>query len=133
MNASKQLQLAKAVLIERGWCQGDYVNPVTGEVCIVGAFNIVQDGDPRCIDEDDSEPVPSDGFYWLEKLAIRHWSFDVGHWNDARGRTPEQVLAFYDAAIALAEAFEAAQAIDQPVAVAAVRASIDQPVVSSRG
>lgn len=103
MTTSDELQQAKAVLIARGWYQGDYVNDVTGEVCIVGALNIVENGDPRCY-YDDSDGERDDAMDILNVLACLDCCGDVGEWNDWSGRTPEQVLAFLDRAIAIADA-----------------------------
>jgi len=100
MTIVEHLKKAKDELLTRGWYQGDYVNPVTGEVCIMGAVNAADQGaEPRCLDDDcDDTPIE----LLLHGLAVRHWCRDVAEFNDAKGRTPEEALAFLDEAIALA-------------------------------
>lgn len=104
------LKRTKAVLLSRGWFQGDYVNPITGEVCIVGAMNIAKEGIPFPDDDDDDEPDPAHDL--VSNLCFKEWCEDIGQWNDMHGRTPEQVLALMDRAIALAESLEVLPARD---------------------
>ena len=80
-------------LVERGWCQGRYEADGQGETrayCAVGAWLATGEQDVSLT---------------LLVRALR----DAGHghlieWNDAPERTQADVLALYDAAIALARA-----------------------------
>lgn len=119
MTTSESLKAAKAVLLDRGWFQGDFVNDVTGEVCIVGAMNIVEDGTPRC--DDDALYAESVASQILHCLVFLDRCDDIGEWNDMHGRTPEEVLALFDRAIAIAESKERTEL---PVAVPAVAGQV---------
>lgn len=118
MTTSDYLKAARQELLTRGWCQGDTENPVTGEVCVMGAMAkawlsarpgpFVFRDDSACrpaakILRDLVPPIPSKALN-MQKLNPVAW------WNDEPGRTPEEVLALFDAAIALAEQREQAEA-----------------------
>lgn len=82
-------------LIEQGWCQGDYYedSDCGTKYCAVGAI--------RAAAEDQSY------FYCLDYLGqvlgmITASLCNVPNWNDAPGRTQQEVLALYDRAIDLA-------------------------------
>jgi hypothetical protein len=84
-------------LIAQGWCQGDYYedSDCGTKYCAVGAI--------RAAAEDQSY------FYCLDYLGqtlafmIGSGRYNVPNWNDAPGRTQQEVLALYDRAIDLAK------------------------------
>jgi hypothetical protein len=90
-----KLREARA-LIERGWCQGDYVCGTS--VCVYGAIQATLYGDP----EDCSVTADEEEVVVLLKEATG--SAALVQWNDCPGRTQAEVLAAFDKAIQLAEA-----------------------------
>ena len=91
----KEVLLRAREYIKRGWCQGAHARDAFGNsvlitspecrfVCLEGALYL------GCCDE--SEP------YSETKLQVQKL-FDMGHigtWNDAPGRTQEEVLTLLD-------------------------------------
>lgn len=95
-SVAETLRQAKAVLLTRGWTQGTFENPLTGEVCAHGAIL-------RAIHHGAEQHAAC---VLLEQALDEPWWMSVPVWNDRRGRQPEHVLALFDRAIALAEAHE---------------------------
>lgn len=83
-------------LVKRGWCQREFVDSETGEVCLTGAMNIVEYGCPISSGE-------LGAGVWIQ---MHHMLTDVIGttslllWNDKPDRTEGQVLAALDEAIA---------------------------------
>lgn len=94
MKTSEVLRAAKKRLVERGWCQGTFEDG-EGRCCSIGAINRAS---PPC-------------GQWPALLSFGDVvGGSVFVWNDAPGRTLEEVLAAFDKAIAAEEAKEAANA-----------------------
>lgn len=91
---------ARDELKARGWTQGDY-GTIDGPKCTFGALAWAHHGDvlPRVTAIDDM--VELDAGYVLGQVVVG-WS--VVDWNDMTGRTSEQVIAGFDAAIGLVDA-----------------------------
>lgn len=87
MTTVEILRQAKAELLRCGWCQHT-ARSAAGERCAVAAcgewFQTVRD-------------------VFMRANKIQRDDQSVAGWNDEPGRTPEEVLAAFDAAIALAE------------------------------
>jgi len=110
MTTFEILQRAKQELLTRGWCQGVMQNE-RGEVCAMGAVFLTDPDQDRC--------------YEALNVFGNIVHTPVPFWNDAPGRTPEQVLALFDAAIARAQRDEVAASV--PAAV------VDAPESPLRG
>ena len=81
--------------VEKGWCQGEYGRG--GGVCMVGALYVAE-GNPReKVNENDVEVGES--YYETYDALRRAVGWNIPMWNDAPGRTQEDVLAAYDRAI----------------------------------
>lgn len=74
----------RQLLIDEGWCQHASENNL-GQHCLMGALNIVD----------------HDGKAYLYLYSLTN--HDVCRWNDAPGRTFEEVIALLDKAIAEAQ------------------------------
>ena len=97
-----ELLTAARARVAAGWFQGHYFSEGSGKCCAAGAL---------------SPSSPRNGVYAAEhseahallRRAIKPddpgWN-DLTHWNDHPKRTQVEVLAAYDAAIALAQAQE---------------------------
>lgn len=95
MTPAEVLRKAADVIRARGWRQHDY-GEESGPVCAVGALNVAMGGDPW----DDHGPYTAE-----ERLRqFLGWGDSVSRWNDARGRTVEEVIAALEKAASLAEA-----------------------------
>ena len=79
--------------IERGWCQGKMASP-TG-VCAIGALS------GAVVYGHEAERAVKILNLAIGEGSSQSWH-DVIRWNDAPGRTKEEVLDLYDRAIALA-------------------------------
>lgn len=75
----------RQLLIDKGWCQHFSENDL-GQYCLMGALSIV--GDPN-----------DEAYIYLYPLT----NYGVSRWNDAPGRTFEEVIALLDKAIAGAQ------------------------------
>lgn len=83
----RDLRAARAYLVEHGWCQGRGRDDA-GRVCAIGAFNAV------------IAPIPGNGGrVRAVAAALSMLSEGILTWNDAPGRTVDDVLALYDRAI----------------------------------
>ena len=100
MTAHEILIAAKQELLTRGWCQGEYVNCATGEVCVLGAFQSAASAGP--------ERIMAQTLF-SQAIGVDAYDFIPG-WNDDPARTPVDVLQAFDRAIALAETREAVTA-----------------------
>ena len=108
MTAHEILIAAKAELLTRGWHQGAFQNAETGEVCALGALNRAACGQPlMMLLTDEGVRVHMRAWQLLESAI---GCAEVHVWNDDPARTPEEVLAAFDRAIALAETREAVTA-----------------------
>jgi hypothetical protein len=102
MLTSEYLKRAKAVMLARGWTTGTSINHVN-EVCVYGALAIAGGAMPTA----ELQYPYARGESEARRVFLKAvGSGSIIIWNDATGRTPEQVLAAFDAAIALAEAEE---------------------------
>lgn len=82
--AATVLREARELLVRDGWCQGEY-RAGNGRLCLVGAVF-------------SATPYPASALGRLEAIQ----SGALG-WNDAPGRTVDEVLALLDRAIGEAE------------------------------
>ncbi|RJQ09405.1 MAG: hypothetical protein C4558_06295 [Dehalococcoidia bacterium] len=94
MTTAEFLRAAKARLEEDGWTQGEF-GVDRSPHCVVGALVRVRDA------LGDVQIGAPEAF--LARAVGRH---SIIAWNDAPGRTVEEVYAAFDKAIALAEAEE---------------------------
>lgn len=83
------LQAARSK-IEQGWCQGAMRQ--RGKVCMLGALS-----DSRCYAEELYHDAEKLLFRAIDSCGYPH--AQISSFNDAAGRTKEQVLDIYDAAI----------------------------------
>lgn len=103
MNTSEILIRAKQELITRGWCQGMYRSPQQ-EVCSIGAIIAAS-----CAASSDDYGTT----FVVSAEIVLHRALGGGprsimSWNDDPARTPEEVLAAFDAAIVMAQEHERA-------------------------
>lgn len=105
MTTIEVLRKAREVLVTRGWHQGGYASDRTQldtcSVCAVGAIYVAVCGKPfgtlgRGL-------VHAAAGLLADAVGYRGSLFGEA-WNDVHGRTFEEVLAAFDAAIAAAEA-----------------------------
>lgn len=103
MTPSEILRQGKANIIGRGWCQGDELaihGPPDGPCCAATAMNVAGGCDHwRQID---------DAIELLKDAVGVNRRVGIATWNDAPGRTVEEVLAAYDRAIEAAISQETA-------------------------
>lgn len=100
MTPKEVLQEAANVIRTHGWAQGDYI--VNGSYCTLGAIDHVLE-------------KFEDEIMWVYKLrnkvtgpiqeVLRRktGSVIIHNWNDAEGRTKEEVLEVFEEAIKIAE------------------------------
>lgn len=111
MTTVEVLRKAKAELQRRGWYQGWFwpkgtsgIALATCPVCAAGAIRAAVNGDPSRSILDDAA---SRAFDLLEEAMCGSspWRARnlIGIWNDAPGRTVEEIYEAFDSAIALAE------------------------------
>jgi hypothetical protein len=93
VSTANVLRMAKNVLRERGWCQGDYV--CDGKVCARGAINAAVTGDPE---KETGDCIVA--FSFMENLL---GCADLAEWNDCWDREEPEVFDAFDKAIAAAE------------------------------
>lgn len=85
-DVTKVLQDMKDTLFERGWCQGRYSNE-QGESCLVGVMS----------------PYKNEAWS-ASKLLQKAIDMDsITAWNDAPGRTFDEVIGAIDQAIVLSK------------------------------
>lgn len=84
MKPSEILALAEVYLDECGWVQGRFHNEL-GQVCAIGALRLAYGG------QDPTRDVYFEAWAWLEDVIGKY----VGKWNDAPGRTVEEVKAAF--------------------------------------
>ncbi len=103
---SALLRAARGELDRRGWSQDEYETS-TGEVCLLGALRAAMGGQPS---EDPGEPDRKQMLRAAADALIQRTGVDVvatdeypyftadlvASWNDADGRTLEQVVALLD-------------------------------------
>lgn len=102
MTASEILRQGKANIIARGWCQGDELaihGPSGGPCCAATALSTSGWGDWQQVD---------DALEFIKDAVGVDRRVDIATWNDAPGRTVEEVLAAYDRAIEAAISQETA-------------------------
>jgi hypothetical protein len=102
------LRAAAEVLRRDGWTQGDYYDFETGCHCVLGALIAAAGGPKATHPMDLAPPATRSRFDPAVKAVIDHLGFDYGlhvvDWNDAPGRTADEVIA---ALLAAADAAEA--------------------------
>lgn len=102
-SAADVLRRAAEVLDERGWAQTDYED-IDGCVCALGALSVVVYGDPYPPDDDLRVAVEAVALGALEahlKIGFDRPAYAgeaVAKWNDAMGRTVDEVKAAFLAA-----------------------------------
>jgi hypothetical protein len=86
--ANRTLLQAADIIRERGWCQHVLVDPLSGGFCAEAAIRQAADGTPAKIS---LKSMPARAL--LEKRVET-----IPIWNDAPGRTKEQVIEALEAA-----------------------------------
>lgn len=99
------LEKTRSLLEERGWVQGRYGNFATG-YCLLGALGAAHNH--VCPTGTDRRGEISLAAHSAVSAAIKrtykHPRYvDTPVWNDARGRTMEQVMSMLDSAIEIAK------------------------------
>ncbi len=91
LTASDVLDAAADYIEEHGWVQGQYAN-LDGAVCVSGAICAILTGDPCGYKTGFKSPFrPSPEKIFLECNQI--YTESIGDWNDAPGRTKEDVVS----------------------------------------
>jgi hypothetical protein len=94
---------ARGLLVDKGWCQGDYVKD--GALCCLGAIGAACGGtadDPFLKRRIMRTVAQSDTYHaGYCRLADAIGGDLISAWNDDNYRTKEEVLAAFDRAIAL--------------------------------
>lgn len=99
MNTKDYLVEAKNLILNHGWVQGGYGNERQG-YCAVGALTQVQNNlVERGVDETEAFAAFMEADSAIEDALRQHgYVTAIPFWNDASGRTREQVLEIFDAA-----------------------------------
>lgn len=110
-SAVQILQAAKTAIEEKGWQQG--ATEPTEARCLATAMEDAWLGERKslvdfeyaklALDQALDAPDASSLTSTNDPLAVPYWGRYYMYWNDAKGRTEEQVLAALDKAIAYAE------------------------------
>lgn len=87
-NAVTQLLIEGRARVEQGWCRHAYQKR-TGEVCMAGALGVRNALSVNVLQYDA-----------IQRLRVAINGRDIEEFNDARGRTKEDILEVYDRAIA---------------------------------
>jgi len=103
---SRTLRDAASYLARHGWIQGCYYDQTatvfTPAACLVGAIGMVCYGGPVDAPALNFDDPGFDDFEaavaWLEDFLGRAYDADVYEFNDAKGRTADQVIAALNAA-----------------------------------
>lgn len=103
MTAVEVLREARRLIQERGWVQGMF-SGAGGAICAVGALNFASAGIVAYPARDSAEEHLNRCAKEYLRQVLPEDSITVEHWNDTPGRTVAEVLAYFDAAIARAEA-----------------------------
>lgn len=90
------LRDAAELIRTRGWCQGEY--EIDGCLCIFGAVHVALGREPDGIGFTTADRQIADALRSATGVVI------VPDWNDAPGRTAEQVIAAIERAAASIEA-----------------------------
>lgn len=111
MLTSAILTAGKARVLATGWYQGSYYDERYGfismdrsPVCVLGALNVALKRQP----DDDGDKDDACHQLFARVVTGTPNVQSVPDWNDAKHRTLQDVLDAFDAAIAIAEAQEAA-------------------------
>ena len=105
------LRTASAVIRERGWHQGTYFDeaeqaegvPVEQcAVCALAALNVAAGKEPDAFLEGVAETAAQWLYLVLEPMGIK----SIHEWNDAGGRTADEVLEVFERAAELVQAPE---------------------------
>lgn len=101
MEVREVLEQAADVIRERGWTQGENENTRTGQVCLAGAINIVTIGKATYEPSFKLTPGPEHADLSHSRRALDAvgvalgppgWPNDPVEWQDAEGRTVDEVL-----------------------------------------
>jgi hypothetical protein len=95
MTTRETLQIARAALMQQGWCQGSWQDE-NGRLCTVGAL--------RRAAHETHEQFAMEAYELLCQLS---GAYHLASWNDCMERTLQDVLALFDAAIVIAQQQEA--------------------------
>jgi hypothetical protein len=105
------LKGAREALVNKGWCQratardcnGDVVYPLAHTATAFCAIGAIHHAGGRGFDQYSKNAILSRRFLW-KAIAERAPGKVIEDYNDEPGRTKEEVIAVFDAAIQLAEA-----------------------------
>lgn len=109
MTAAETLREAADVIRRNGWIQGDYFDrdQLDGgriskdcSVCLHGAINLAAGGDPENDYHHNAVKATNTLVEWLWTALDPAIYASLSAWNDAPGRTAEQVIAALEAAAA---------------------------------
>ena len=114
MNGGSPLALlkgAREALVNKGWCQratardgnGDVVYPLANTATAFCAIGAIHYAGGKGFDQYSKIAILSRRYLW-KAIAARTSSQIIEDYNDAPGRTKEEVIEVFDAAIQLAEA-----------------------------
>lgn len=98
MTEREILRRAKEVLLERGLGKGVFQNEETGAVCVRGAVGLATKGGDPVLGE--CTPVGVAAISHLKNTLNVGTKCALSNWNDAEGRTLEEVIDLIDQAIA---------------------------------
>lgn len=90
------IEKAAALIEERGWCQGDF--EIDGKLCVLGGVHEILFGDPHMRFSLVSHPKKETRELVYDEICNR-LGIDrtircgVSEWNDAAGRTKEEVIS----------------------------------------
>ena len=90
------LRAAAKIIRKHGWHQGNYVNELTGQVCLFGAINAAVTGDPNN-ESPYANRATNAGRLFEDRLKGLGLGEDGIDFNDAPGRKVEDVLAILEA------------------------------------
>lgn len=91
MSVSEDARKMKAYIEEHGWIACDYFTASTGAACIVGAMNMVR-YDNAFQESDSSYASNADDPTYVAMANYLDVHYVGNDWNDAPGRTKEEVL-----------------------------------------
>lgn len=104
MKVSQTLRAARELIVRDGWCQGISRG---SQRCADYAIRDAVRGHRSGFEVPDFQQRFTDSIGYLSVAATGKTSLSTITWNDAEGRTVEEVLAAFDGAICLAKRDEA--------------------------
>lgn len=105
MNVVEVLTEARRKIAEVGWCKGNFVaRDEEGKICAYCAYGAISWSIPLELSQPVRVGVSEGAIGKLKEVLRAEHGFDdyIAEWNDAEGRTKEEVIDLFDEALARA-------------------------------